>query len=100
MRGDDFHELLEGWYPHFLGWLWILIPLLFWVTLLVLMAWGVSRMLSIQRGRKQEHPDRQWSQGEEILRERYARGEIDTEEYVERSRILGDEHHNYGAPPP
>ena len=99
MRGDDYHEMLEGWFPHFLGWLWIVIPLLLWVTLLVLIAWGVSRMLSIQRGRKQEQPDQQYNQAEEILRERYARGEIDTEEYMERSRTLRGEHNNYGAPP-
>jgi putative membrane protein len=99
MRGDDYHEVLEGWYPHFWGGLWILIPLLLWVTLLVLIGWGVSRMLSIQRGTKQEHPDQQLSQAEEILRERYARGEIDTEEYMERSRTLSGEHNNYGAPP-
>ena len=99
MRGDDYHEVLEGWFPHVFGWLWILIPLLLWVTLLALTAWGLSRLLSIQRGRKQGQPDRQWSTAEETLRERYARGEIDTEEYVERSRVLRGERNNYGSPP-
>ncbi|HZB83261.1 MAG TPA: SHOCT domain-containing protein, partial [Rubrobacteraceae bacterium] len=74
-------------------------PLLLCVVLLVLIAWGVSRMLSIQRGREPELPDRQWSQAEQILRERFARGEIDREEYVERSRTLRGDHDNYGSPP-
>lgn len=94
MRGYD-----EGWHHLFLGWLWGLIPLLLCVVLLVLIAWGVSRMLSIQRGREPELPDRQWSQAEQILRERFARGEIDREEYVERSRTLRGDHDNYGSPP-
>jgi hypothetical protein len=30
--------------------LWVLIPALVWVVLLVLLAWGVTRMISIRRG--------------------------------------------------
>jgi putative membrane protein len=92
---------MDGWHHFFSGWwlLWELIPLLFWVVVLGLIAWGVSRMLSIQRGRNPELPDQGWSQAEQILRERFAQGEIDTEEYMERSRILSGDHNNYGSPP-
>jgi putative membrane protein len=88
-------EMMEG--GHILGWLWVLIPSLVWVVLLVLLAWGVTRMISIRKGTGPELSGPQWSQAEEILRERYARGEIDTEEYVERSRALSGEHSNYGS---
>ena len=99
MEGSDHGEMMEGW--HILGWLWMLIPLSLGVVLLVLAAWGVTRMMSIQRGRGHERSELQWSQAEEILRERYARGEIDSEEYIERSRTLGGghsgDHSNYGS---
>jgi putative membrane protein len=89
-------EMMEGW--HTLGWLWVLIPLSLWVVLLVLATWGVTRMLSLQRSRGGgERSGLQWSQAEEILRERFARGEIGSEEYIERSRILSGEHENYGS---
>lgn len=95
MEGLHHGEMMEGW--HALGWLWVLIPLLMWGALLVLLAWVVTRRFFIQSGRVRGLSGPQWSQAEEILRERYARGEIDTEEYLERSRILSGEHSNYGS---
>ena len=95
---ESFHhgEMMEGW--HNLGWILVLVPLSLWgVALLVLVAWGVTRMLSLQRGGGWKRSEPQWSQAEEILRERFARGEIDTEEYIERSRILSGDHSNYGS---
>ncbi|MDX6382073.1 MAG: putative rane protein [Rubrobacteraceae bacterium] len=88
-------EMMEGW--HTLGWLWVLIPLALWVVLFVLVAWGVTMMFFIQRGRGRERSELQWSQAEEILRERFARGELDAEEYIERSRVLSGDHSNYGS---
>ncbi len=95
MQGFDHGEMMEG--GHFLGWWWMLVPLSRVVVLLVLAARGVPRMLSIQRGRGRERSELQWSQAEEILRERFARGEIDAEDYIERSRILSGDHSNYGS---
>ena len=91
-------EMMEG--GHILGWLWVLIPSLVWLALLVLLAWGVTRMISIRRGTGRGFSGPQWSQAEEILRERYARGEIDTEEYLERSSALSGERSNYGSEKP
>ena len=72
------------------GWLGMLIPLLFWGGLLALMAWVVVRIFATQANRGGERLRAQGSSTEETLRERFALGEINTEEYEERRRILGD----------
>lgn len=71
------------------GLLWMLVPLLFWGGLLALIVWAVIRLTSNPRhagglGIRGES-------GEEILKQRFARGEIDTEEFEERRRILARE---------
>lgn len=69
------------------GWLWMLIPLLFWGGLLVLIAWAVVRIFP--GGQAGGVPrDGSAPSAEDILRERLARGEIDAEEYGERLRVL------------
>ena len=63
------------------GWLWMLIPLLFWGGLLALIAWAVVRIFPA--GHAGGAPS-----AEDILRERFARGEVSAEEYEERLRVL------------
>jgi uncharacterized protein (DUF305 family)/uncharacterized membrane protein len=64
------------------GWLWMLLPILFWGGLLLLIAWAVVRIFPGRRGG--ERPEVRDQPAEEILRGRFARGEINAEEY-ERS---------------
>ncbi len=52
---------------------WMLVPLLLWV------AWGALRVFSVRQG-----GGRAADSAEEVLRERFARGEVDAETY-ERS---------------
>lgn len=61
-----------------------IVPLLFWGALIALVVWAVIRLTSPPSGgaRSGEEP------AEEILRQRFARGEIDVEEYEERRRVL------------
>jgi putative membrane protein len=69
------------------GWLWMLIPLLFWGGLLALMAWAVVRIFPSGRagdGRREGSAP----SAEDILRERFARGEVSAEEYKERLQML------------
>jgi putative membrane protein len=61
------------------GW-WFLIPLLFWGTLIFLLVTRVRRC----GGRFGQ----QWRSGESVLAERYAKGEIDAEEYRDRLTVL------------
>ena len=64
------HDLIEG-----------VIAILVLAVLLAVAAWGVRRLLSSRRGERA-------SSAEEILRERFARGEISAEEYVKSYEVL------------
>ncbi len=68
--------MMGGWSTF--GWLWMLIPLLFWGGLLALLVWAIARVFPNRNSERQE-PGRE--SAEEILRSRFARGEIDAEEY-------------------
>lgn len=69
------------------GWLWMVIPLLFWGGLLVLIAWAITRAFPGGRG-ENSSGERRPESAEEVLRDRFARGEVDAEEYEERLRVL------------
>ena len=64
------HELIEGG-----------IAVFFLVSLLAVAAWGVARLLPFRRGERA-------GSAEEILRERFARGEISAEEFVQSYEVL------------
>jgi len=86
--------MMDGWGAF--GWLGMLIALLFWGGLLVLIIWAVVRIVSAIEHRHGVSPHTtqghaQGSSAEEILKERFARGEIDTEEFKERRRMLRDD---------
>ena len=66
------------------GVLWMLVPLLFWVGLLAVIVWAVLRISSGWHAQGTGA-----SPAYEMLRQRFARGEIDAEEYEERLRVLG-----------
>ena len=73
---NGFDGMMDGvgffWGP------WMLLPALFWVAFIGLIVWGVVRILSVgQSGGRADS-------AEQILRQRFASGEMDAEEY-ERS---------------
>lgn len=70
------------------GWMGMLIQLLLLLGLLALIAWAVVRIFPTNRDSGDVHRDPRKESAEEILRGRFARGEIDAEEYEERRRIL------------
>lgn len=106
------HGEMGGWCAHYIvgGWPDMLIPFIFvsFLLLLSLLLWGGllavviarggSRIFSIGRGGRGELPHAQEGKAEDILRERFAKGELDVEEYEERLRILRGEHRNYSSP--
>lgn len=71
-------HMMGGW-----GWMWIvgLLSLLLLVALVVGIVWAITR------GGRPNQPD-PTARPREILNERYARGEISTEEYRERLDAL------------
>jgi putative membrane protein len=60
------------------GW-WFLIPLLFWGTIVFFLVRGFRRWGRFGPG---------WRSGEAVLAERYAKGEIDADEYRHRLTVL------------
>jgi putative membrane protein len=70
-------------------WPWILFPLLFWGGVLFLIAWIVARLFP--RNRPADRREAPRDPAEEILRERFARGEISAEEYGRSLEILRGE---------
>jgi putative membrane protein len=74
-----------------MGGLGMLLPLLFLIGLVVLIVWAVDSGVLDRGSREGEGPHARGSSAEEILKQRFARGEIDAEEYEERHRILREE---------
>ncbi len=70
LRGGDFFDLIEGG-----------VAILVLAGLLAVASWGVTRILPSRRGERA-------SSAEEILRERFARGEISAEEYAKAYQVL------------
>lgn len=73
------------------GWLWMLGPLLFGGSLLALIVWAVARVFPVQRSNERREPNRE--SAEDILGERFARGEIDAREYDSSLITLRGENH-------
>src|SRR5919112_4634994 len=63
-----------------------LFPLLFWGGIVFLIAWTVTRIFP--KGRRDDRSEGPRDSAEEILRERFARGEINAEEYERSLEIL------------
>jgi putative membrane protein len=86
-------SMMGGWGAF--GWLGMLITLLFWVGVLVLIVWAVVRIVSALEHRGGTPPHTHGggmpsASPEDILKERFARGEIDAKEFEERRRVLRD----------
>ncbi|HEX2742330.1 MAG TPA: SHOCT domain-containing protein [Rubrobacter sp.] len=87
-RGWDGPGSGGSWWP------WILFPILFWGGILSFIAWIVTRLYPRSRDRSESPRD----SAEEILRERFARGEITADEYERSLDILrgGTARRDYG----
>jgi putative membrane protein len=90
--------MMDGWGGFGMVWmvpLMLLVPLLFIGVPIAVVVWAVMQLGS-RGGHAASGMDAAGSAGvreqsaEEILRRRFARGEIDAEEYEERRRILGE----------
>ena len=69
----------------------MLLPLLFLIGLVVLIVWALDRGALDRGNQGGTSLPKQEGSAEEILKKRFARGEIDAEEYAERLRILSEE---------
>jgi putative membrane protein len=78
----------QGW--GLFGIIWMLVPLLFLGGLVAVIVWAVTQLTSGRHAAGSAGVHDQ--SAEEILRQRFARGEIDAEEYEKRRRILNEQH--------
>jgi putative membrane protein len=67
-----------------MGWFGGIFMILFWVVVIVCIVFAIRYLVTGKEG----PVERSAREPLEILKERYARGEIDTEEYEERKRTL------------
>lgn len=67
-------------------WFWWFV----WIGIILVVAWGLVRLFA-DRSRTHERVERE-EVAEEELRGRFARGEIDEEEYERRLKVLRDTH--------
>jgi len=74
-----------------MGGLGMLLPLLFLIGLVVLVVWAVNGGVRDRGNQGGASFPKHDGSAEEILKKRFARGEIDTEEYEERRRMLREE---------
>ncbi len=78
--GDGWFHHMDGWGGGWM-WLWGTLMMLSWVVIIAAAVWFIMRSRTDSRS----------SRAREILEERYARGEISTEEYRERLRTLEED---------
>jgi uncharacterized membrane protein len=64
-----------------LGWLGMLVMALFWIGVIVLIVWGLTHVLSTRQPTVE-------LDAEEILKRRYARGEISHTEFLQARDVL------------
>ncbi len=63
---------------------WSFFMLIFWVLVIVAIVWLATSM------KRQKSPENEKESEMDILRKRFARGEIDANQYEEMKRLLSD----------
>ena len=86
-RGDDWHGRMMDHWGWGMGWFGGIFMLAFWVLIIIGMVFLIKWLVQSTRGGP-PHPRTESSRAIEILKERYARGEIDKQEFEEKKRDL------------
>ena len=73
----------NGWFGGMMGF-----GLLFWVVIIVLVVWAVKTLANSRDG----SPANRLNDAEEILKQRYARGEINREQFEQMKKDLSGKH--------
>ncbi|MER6808825.1 SHOCT domain-containing protein [Spirillospora sp. NPDC000708] len=86
--GDGWGHMGNGGWS---GWMWIWgsMMIIFWVVLIGAVAWMIVRAATSRRDTPAISEQTEHRHAREILADRYARGEITSEEYDERLAKLG-----------
>ena len=70
-----------------MGWFGGIFAMIFWVLVIVGLVFLIKWLVQMSKGGADPRPS--GSRALNILKERYARGEIDKEEFEEKKRVLG-----------
>ena len=74
------------------GWIGIIVMILFWLVMLALFVWAITSIMSSTSRRSNSGPGTPPEDSAmRILRERYARGEIDSEQFEQARRTLNND---------
>ncbi|MFO7890440.1 MAG: SHOCT domain-containing protein [bacterium] len=76
---------MHGWEFMHWGWFGFIVQIIFWVAIILLIVWVAKKVTESGSG------DRSSSAGEsalDILKKRYAKGEIDKDEYEKKKKDL------------
>ncbi|GAA0276718.1 hypothetical protein GCM10009527_086400 [Actinomadura nitritigenes] len=86
--GDGWGHMGDGGWS---GWMWIWgsMMIIFWIVLIGAVAWVIVRVAASRRDAPTISEQMEHRHAREILADRYARGEITSEEYDERLTKLG-----------
>jgi putative membrane protein len=82
-HGPDAMRPFAGW-GYGMGWLWFFIMAAFWIVVIAGIVFFIRWLVSSGR----PHPTRSEDPALEILKKRYARGEISKEEFGEKKKDL------------
>ena len=77
-------DMMYGWG---MGWFGGIFSLIFWILVIVGMVLLIRWLIHMSKGHSEPGPS--GSKALEILRERYARGEIEKQEFEEKKKDLG-----------
>jgi putative membrane protein len=93
--------MMYGYYGPGMGW-WMALSSLFWLALVAVAVWALVRFVSQRTNSNARHDMTNLSSGssaEEILRQRYARGEIDADTFQRMRAELESTPDRYPALP-
>jgi putative membrane protein len=89
IRMTGFYDMMSGWGGGFAGWSMYLGMIVFWIGVVVLIVWGLRALAGPGVARAvPELPRPRQESAVDILKRRYAAGEIDAAEFERKKRDL------------
>lgn len=85
---DDWHGRMMDHWGWGMGWFGGIFMIVFWILVIIGMVFLIRWLVQSTRGGAPPHSRTESSRAIDILKERYARGEIDKQEFEEKKKDL------------